>query len=73
MSLVLKDDNTTGSFLLCHLFYMFSVIMISDIRCTGVHLYTIVICTDGIIIGMCPCLLLVPICVVYHRLGIFLY
>ena len=35
-----------------------------------VHLYTIVICTDGAIMFMCPLWLLVANCVIYHGLGV---
>ena len=31
----LKEGNTTGSFYLCHLLYMLSVIYVSDYICTG--------------------------------------
>ena len=62
--LALKDDNTRCSLHLHHLFYMLSMIMICDNICTKVNLYTIAICTDGIIMNMCPCFLLVLICIV---------
>ena len=41
---------------------MLSMIIIFDYVCTRVHLDIIVICTDGAIIDMCPCLLLVCVC-----------
>ena len=46
MLLALKDDNTTGSLNLCHLFYVLGVPMISGDICTTMLLYTIVICAD---------------------------
>ena len=57
--LTLKDDSTSGGLYLFHLFYMLSMIIISDSICTRVHLYTKVICTDGTIMNMCLCLLVV--------------
>ena len=50
-----------------HLFYMLSVI-ISAYLCTRVHLYTVLICTDGLIMGICLCLLLIA-----HLIYIILY
>ena len=41
----MKDDNTTGSFWLCHLFYMLSMIMISEHISTRMDLYAMVKCT----------------------------
>ena len=52
MLLAFKDDNTTGSLYLCHLFYVLRVIMLSDYICTRVHLCTVV-CKDGTIWNMC--------------------
>ena len=49
MLLALKGDNTTGSLCLCHLVYVLSMIIISGYICPRVHLYTITICTDGMI------------------------
>ena len=47
-NVTLKDNNTTGSLYLFHLFYVFSMIMLSDyVVCKRVHFYTFVICTDG--------------------------
>ena len=43
----LKDDDTTVSFLLCHLFYMPSMIYAYINICTKVHLYIIMVCTDS--------------------------
>ena len=34
--------------------------------CTNVHLYTIIICTDGAALYMCPCMLLVIACALYY-------
>ena len=39
MLLTLRADNTTGSFWLCHLFYMLSVIYVHMYICKRVHLY----------------------------------
>ena len=58
---------------LCCLFYVISVIMISDYIYTRVHSYTIVIYTDGMIITMCLCLWFVAICVVHYWLGVCCY
>ena len=37
------------------------------------HLYTINICTDGVIMDMCPCFLLVATSALCYWLGIFHY
>ena len=70
MLLEFKDDNTTGSFLLHHLFYVLDMITVSDCECTRVQIYTINLCTDGMVMDMCLCLLLVVICVLCCWLGI---
>ena len=57
MLVILNDDNTTGNLYLCRVFYVLTVIVISDYICTRVCFYTIVICTNGAILNMCPCLL----------------
>ena len=49
----------TGSLYLHCLFYDLSMIMISVYICTRVHLYIIIIDTDGPIMNMCLCLLFV--------------
>ena len=54
--ITLKDDNTTGNLYLCNLFHV-----LSDYICTGVCKYTTAICIDGMIMNMCPWLLLVAI------------
>ena len=54
MLLTFKDDNTTGSFWLCLLFCVLSLIIISDYLCTGMNLYTITICTDATIMNIVP-------------------
>ena len=41
--------------------------------CTRVPMYTIVLCTEGVIVNMCPYLLLLSVCVQSHWLGIFHY
>ena len=64
MLLAFNDDNTTGSFWLCCSFYILCMIIISHYLHTRVHLYTIVICTDGAIKEIFPCLLLVVTCAV---------
>ena len=53
-----------------NLFSVLSVIAMSDYICTRVHLYTIIICTDGMTIVMCPCMLLAAICAVCHWLDV---
>ena len=57
--LALTDDNTTGSLYLCNLFYVFGVIMIYNYISTWVHLHTIVIYTDDMVMNMSLCLLFV--------------
>ena len=49
------------------------MIIISDYLCTRVHLYTVVIYTDGTIMDMCPYLLLVANYLISHWLGILIY
>ena len=58
---------------LCQLFYFLSMFMISDYICTRVILYIIAICTDGVIMIMCPCLLLVVICALCQWPGMYYY
>ena len=43
--------------------HLLSMLIKSDITCTSVHLYTIIMCTDVVAVDMCPCMLLVA-CVV---------
>ena len=62
MLLTMKDESTTGSFYLCNSFHVFSVLMISNHICTRMHLHAITICTDSMIMDMCPHLLLIAIC-----------
>ena len=45
--LALKEDDTTGSCYLYRLFYMVSVIIISDYMCTKVCLCITATCKDG--------------------------
>ena len=66
-------DNTTASLYLCHLFSMLSLIMLSAYLCTRMYLNTIALSTDGTIVNMCPCLLLVVICAVCQWPGVFYY
>ena len=61
--LTLKADTTTGSFYICCLFQVLSVIIKFLAISTVVHLYTI-ICTDGAVEYMCPCILLTIACVI---------
>ena len=60
--LSLRDDNTTGSLWLYHLFYMFCVNYESSYRCTSKSLYTIMICTNGMNVDKCLCALLAALC-----------
>ena len=69
----MKHDNTTGSLYLWHLVYVRSLKIVFDPVRTRMHLYAIVICTDGTITNMCLCFLLVAICVVCHCPGVFYY
>ena len=62
MLLALKEDKTTGSFCLCCLLCVLSVIIKSGAVFTNVHLYTIIICTGctgSMVVYMHPCMLLV--------------
>ena len=43
MLLILKEDDTTGSFFLCHLWCVLSMISKSGALCTDIHLYSIII------------------------------
>ena len=72
MLLTIKDD-TTSCFSLCHLFYMLSVIIISDYTYTRMCSYTIPICTDGAVMDMCLCLVSVTICMLCYWLAIHLW
>ena len=63
----LMEDNTTGSFYLCHLLSVPSMISKSGVICTSVYLYT-VICTDGMAVYMSPCMLLIIPCSLYYFL-----
>ena len=56
-NITLQEDKTVGSFYLCHLVHVLSVITKSI--CTRVCLHTIIICTDNMAVYMCPCMLLV--------------
>ena len=58
----MKDDNTTGSFQLCCLFCVLSVIIIPGYISTSMYLYITTICTEGVAVCMCPCLLMAIIC-----------
>ena len=58
MLLVLKEDNTTGTLYLCHLLCVIRMIIKSGALCTNVHLYTIIICTNGMTVYMYPFILL---------------
>ena len=62
MLLTFKEDNTTGSFYLCHLLCVLSVSIKVDEICRSVHLCTIIKCPDGMAVYMCPCTLLVIVC-----------
>ena len=62
MLLTMKVDNTTEGLYLSSLLYMLSMVMISDHIHTTACLYTIVQCTDSMIMNMCSCFLLVAIC-----------
>ena len=66
MLLTLKEDTTTGKFYLCHLFYMLSVLIISNYICTRLHLYKITRYTDDTIVGMGLHLPFIAIC---HVIG----
>ena len=58
MLLSVKVDNTTDSFCLCCLLCVLPIIIKSGLICTSVHLHTIIMCTDGMAVYTCPCLLL---------------
>ena len=73
MLLTLKEGNIIGSLNLCHLFCMFSWIVIYDFICTGVCLYATTICKDGALMDMFLCLLLVAICSLCHWPGIYYF
>ena len=47
------------------------IIIISDYICARVCLYINIVCPDGMIRGMYPCLLLVAICVLCYWLSLF--
>ena len=66
MLLTLNDHNTTCSLYLLYLFYALSMIMI--FAYIFVQLCTTVICTEVTIMNMCPCLLMVALCMVCHWL-----
>ena len=72
MLLIFKDDYTTGSLYLHPLFYVLSMI-ICDFIYTEVHLHASGICTDGMIMNMCLCLILVAICLISHWTSILYY
>ena len=61
-----KDDNSTGSFWLCCLFYMLFIIYVYIYLCTRVCLYMIMVYTDGMTISKCLCSLLAAIGMVCH-------
>ena len=50
MLLTLKEDNSTCSFLPCHLLYMLSIICVCI--CTRVYLYICMVCTHGMTVNM---------------------
>ena len=52
MLLKLKDDNTTGTFYLCNLFYILSMLTLSIDICIKVYLYTATRCTYDTIVDM---------------------
>ena len=58
MLIALKEDNTTISFYLCCLLCVLSVIIESGVICISEHLYANK-CTDGMVVYMCQCMLLV--------------
>ena len=62
MLLGLKEDNTPGSFHLYHLLCVFRLIIKYGALCRGVHLYTNVLCIDGMAVYMCPCILYAIAC-----------
>ena len=66
MLLAVKEYNTTGSFYLCHLLNVLSIIIISGTICTSAHLYTNIICTDGTAVYVCPCMLMVTACALHN-------
>ena len=61
----IKEDNSTGSFNLCHLSCVFGVIIKSGTMCTSVHLCAL-LCMDGTVVYMCPCILLVTVCILCY-------
>ena len=59
MLFTLKEDHTSGSFCLCCLLYVLSMIIQSGAVCKSFHLYTIIICTYDMVVYKCPYLLLI--------------
>ena len=68
MLLTLKEDSTSGSFYLCNLLHVLSMIIQSGAICTSVCLCTIIICTYGTMVYMCSCILLFIACVLYYMI-----
>ena len=58
MLLTLKEDIITGSFCVCCLLCVLSIIIKSGMIYTSLHLCTIIICTNGMAVYMYPCTLL---------------
>ena len=71
MLLMVKEAITTGSFSFVILLHIFSVFIICDHICTNVHLYRIIICTNGMVIYMCTCLWLAIACVIDYWLDMY--
>ena len=64
MLLTLKEDYTTASFCPCCLLQGLSMIIYPGVICTSLWLNTIILCTDGVVVYMCPCILLVLVCAI---------
>ena len=66
----LQVDNTIGQYYLCCILHVLNMIIKSGAICTSVHLYTIIIGTDGVVVYMWPCMLLVIACTLYYWLNV---
>ena len=69
--LALKEDKITDIYYLCHLLWVLRVIIKSCAICTSMHLYTIIIFSDGTSVCMCPCKILFIACMLYYGMYIW--
>ena len=70
MLLALNGDNTTGSFYPFCLLHVLSMITESAALCKSMDLYTIIICTDGVLVCMCPWMPLVTTGIICYWLHV---